>query len=223
MNTPNVQTATVLITGANTGIGKDVARQLATSGQYKTIYLACRSLEKAQTAKADLEEKTGGNFKALKMDMCDSDSVRNAVHSLTKPITDLIMNAGGFGDAKPFGLTKDSVTELFASNVLGHVVLLDEIVAQGKLAQVAVFASSEAARGVPALGIKRPALKTHSVGEFVSICTGKFFRGRKMDIMSDYGVIKYVGALWMSHAARQYPHLRLTGHTPRRTSVAASI
>src|SRR5208282_3792023 len=38
---------TVLITGANAGIGKDVARQLALRPEMTRIYLACRNRERA--------------------------------------------------------------------------------------------------------------------------------------------------------------------------------
>jgi NAD(P)-dependent dehydrogenase (short-subunit alcohol dehydrogenase family) len=37
-----------LITGANTGLGKDLARQLAMRGDFSKIYLACRDPEKAR-------------------------------------------------------------------------------------------------------------------------------------------------------------------------------
>ena len=50
---------TVLITGANAGIGKDVARQLALRPEIARIYLACRNRDRATTAKAELEAKTG--------------------------------------------------------------------------------------------------------------------------------------------------------------------
>ena len=44
----------IMITGANAGLGKDAARQLALRPGVEKIYLACRSLEKAQAAKAEL-------------------------------------------------------------------------------------------------------------------------------------------------------------------------
>ena len=50
---------TVLITGANAGIGKDVARQLASRPEIARIYLACRNRGRATTAKAELEADTG--------------------------------------------------------------------------------------------------------------------------------------------------------------------
>jgi NAD(P)-dependent dehydrogenase (short-subunit alcohol dehydrogenase family) len=40
----------VLITGANAGIGKDVARQLALRPDVARIYLACRNPDRAATA-----------------------------------------------------------------------------------------------------------------------------------------------------------------------------
>jgi len=47
-----LQERTALITGANGGIGKEVARQLALRPEVGRIYLACRNGDRAITAKA---------------------------------------------------------------------------------------------------------------------------------------------------------------------------
>jgi NAD(P)-dependent dehydrogenase (short-subunit alcohol dehydrogenase family) len=61
---------TILITGANAGIGKDVARQLALRDDVARIYLACRNPIRAQAAQADLEAATGRSiFDIVVMDV----------------------------------------------------------------------------------------------------------------------------------------------------------
>ena len=207
-----------LITGANAGIGKEVARQLALSGTYRTIYLACRNPAKATIAKKELETVTGkAIFAIVIMDVSDPASVRAALASVREPIDDLVMNAGGAGGKAPLALTKDGVTAIFAANVLGHVVLLDGLIAADKLGRAAVFAGSEAARGFPRLGMQRPILATSSADEFASLCDGTYFRGRKADGTLAYGQVKYVGAMWMAAAARRHPQLRLITMSPGNT------
>ena len=86
----------VLITGANAGLGKESARQLASQNGIEKIYLGCRNEEKAKAAKLDLEESTGKSiFEIVLIDVTDLNSVRSAVESLNEPIDALIMNAGG--------------------------------------------------------------------------------------------------------------------------------
>ena len=207
-----------MITGANVGIGKEVARQLALSGQYGKIILACRNRSKADLAKKELQTATGKEIFAITvMDVSDPASVRTALAALEAPIDDLVMNAGGSGGKTPLALTKDGVTEIFASNVLGHVILLDGLIEAGKLKRAAVFAGSEAARGVPKLGMKRPVMATSSVDEFASLCDGSCFRGRKPDGTLAYGQVKYVAAMWMAATARRNPSLRLVTVSPGNT------
>lgn len=216
MDRPMGQVA--MITGANVGIGKEVARQLALSGQYGTIILACRNRSKADAAKRDLQGSTGKSiFVVTVIDVSDPSSVRTALACLDAPIDDLVMNAGGSGGKTPLKMTKDGVTEIFAANVLGHVILLDGLIAAGKLTRAAVFAGSEAARGVPKLGMKRPAMATFSADEFASLCDGSWFRGRKPDGTLAYGQVKLVAAMWMASMARRHPGLKLLTVSPGNT------
>ena len=78
---------TVLITGANSGLGKESARQLALQEGIEKIYLGCRSKEKAIEAKQSLETSTGKSiFEIVLMDVSKPDSVRKAVDSLDEAI-----------------------------------------------------------------------------------------------------------------------------------------
>lgn len=115
-----------LITGANAGLGKDVARQLALRDDVDTIYLACRNGARAQAARADLQRITGRSvFEVLTTDTADLGSVRSATKAIDTPLRAVLLNAGGTGGATPMAHTAAGATTIFATNVLGHAVLLD--------------------------------------------------------------------------------------------------
>ena len=207
----------IMITGANAGIGKDTARQLALKKETEKIYLACRNPTKAAAAKKELEEASGRSiFEILIMDVSKPDSVRNAVKELNEPIDALIMNAGGMGGKTPEEITEDGVTTITATNLLGHVVLVDELLKEGKLKKVALYASSEAARGIDKMGMKRPNLKTSSADEFASVFDGTAY-GDNFDPMQVYGAVKYGGTMWMASMARKTPEIKFISVSPGGT------
>ena len=210
---------TVLITGANVGIGKDVARQLALRPEIARIYLACRNQDRATTAKAELEAETGRRiFDIVLMDVADLGSVRAGLAGIDGSIDALVMNAGGMGGKTPMDLTADGATYMFAQNVLGHVVLLETLLAEDRLGEVAVFAGSEAARGVPRLHMQRPSFVSTSADELATVIDGSYFANRKTDAALAFGQAKYIGALWMTYLARQHPDRRFITVSPGNTT-----
>ena len=210
---------TVLITGANAGIGKDVARQLALRPEMARIYLACRNQDRATTAKAELEAATGRHiFDIILMDVADLGSVRAGLAAINGSLDALVMNAGVIGDKKLMDLTADGVTTLFATNVLGHAVLLEGLLTEDRLGEVAVFVGSEAARGIPKLRMKRPSFASTSADELATVIDGSYFDGRKFEPSLAFRQVKYIGALWMAYLARQYPDRRLITVSPGNTT-----
>lgn len=208
----------ILITGANAGLGKETARQLAQQADIEKIYLGCRNLQKAETAKQELVQQTERDiFDIIQIDVSDLASVRNAVQLLPDAIDALVMNAGGTGGKHFHEKTVDGVTQIVAVNLLGHVLLTNEMLKAGKLKQVALYAGSEAARGVKEMGMKRPELKYHTIDEFTAICEGALF-GSTNDATIPYGPIKYMAALWMSAMARKHPNIRFVTMSPGATT-----
>ena len=208
----------MLITGANVGIGKEVARQLALRPEFTRIYLACRNRDKATTARAELEAATGRRiFDIVLMDLANLGSVRAGLVAINGSVDALVMNAGVIGP-QTLGLTTDGVTTVFATNVLGHVVLLEGLLGEDRLGEVAVLAGSEAVRGVPKLRMKGPTWVSHSTDEFATVIDGSYFTGKKADFNLAFGQAKYIGALWMAYLARQHPDLRFITVSPGNTT-----
>jgi hypothetical protein len=178
----------------NVGLGKECARQIASIEGIEKIYLGCRNQEKAEAAKADLETSTGKQiYEVVIIDTSDLASVRTAVASL-EAIDGLVLNAGG---PLALGLPQDGVTQSFAANVLGHVVLTESLIEAGKLSGSVVFSGSEITRGVPEVGLQHVKLNDSSVGEFKTVADGTFIKKikSKEHNIDSYGVIKYMGTL----------------------------
>lgn len=209
---------TVLITGANAGIGRETARQLAYKNGIEKIYLACRNMKKAEAAKSVLETETGKSiFEIIIMDVSNPASVRRAVSTMTSPIDAVILNAGGTGGKTPNALTSSGVTHIFASNVLGHVILVDELLERQLITSTILFSGSEAARGIPKMGVARPDMKSSSIDEYTAVADGSKF-GTHADPLDIYGAIKLTGVMWMGAMARQYPHIRFISMSPGGTT-----
>jgi NAD(P)-dependent dehydrogenase (short-subunit alcohol dehydrogenase family) len=111
-----------VVTGANTGIGKVTARELAKRGA--RVILACRSAEKTEPVINEIAKATGNSqveFAAL--DLGDLASVRKCAQGLIardKPIHVLINNAGLAGTR---GTTTDGFELAFGVNHLGPYLL----------------------------------------------------------------------------------------------------
>ena len=171
------------------------------------------------TAKAELEAKTGRRiFDIILMDVADPGSVRAGLAGINGSLDALVMNAGGIGGKTPLDLTADGVTNVFASNLLGHVVLLESLLSEDRLDEVAVLAGSEAARGVRKMRMKRPSFVSNSADELASVIDGTYFADHKRDIGLAYGQVKYIGALWMAYLARQHPDRRFITVSPGNTT-----
>ncbi|MCX5742598.1 MAG: SDR family oxidoreductase [Proteobacteria bacterium] len=131
---------TFIITGANTGIGKITACELARQGAH--VILACRSKDKTIAVVEEIKQATGNDaVEFVRLDLGDLASVRTCAAELLArpgsvdggaPIHGLVNNAGLAGTR---GQTKDGFELAFGTNHLGHYLftrlLLDRMTASG--------------------------------------------------------------------------------------------
>ncbi|MEL6364493.1 MAG: SDR family NAD(P)-dependent oxidoreductase [Pseudomonadota bacterium] len=202
--------ATILITGANSGLGFEAARQFALRADVTKIILACRDQSRAEAARQNLEKLTGKSvFEILIVDVGDLDSCRRAAEKLNSQVDGIILNAGGGGGTDPKKLTGDGVMLIFGINVLGHVLFTDLIMERGKLSDTGtvMYVASFAARGAPEVRAAKPPIKEGSVEEWTSVANGTKFNERSTytDI---YGATKLMGALWTMSMSRRHPTTR---------------
>jgi NAD(P)-dependent dehydrogenase (short-subunit alcohol dehydrogenase family) len=115
---------TILVTGANRGIGYGLAREFVHAGH--TVFATYRS-EGSQQALEALSADSGGRLEILQLDVCDDDSTSSAaehVSGLTDHVDILVNNAGVFpgesGTILP-DIDLQKMRDAFEANTIGPV------------------------------------------------------------------------------------------------------
>uniref|UniRef100_T1IKE2 Retinol dehydrogenase n=1 Tax=Strigamia maritima TaxID=126957 RepID=T1IKE2_STRMM len=132
-STVRLANKTVIVTGSNTGIGKETARDFFRRGA--RVILACRDLDKAVHAARDIES-TAPQFKdrvvVRHLDLADFASIREFAKYIltTEDRIDILVNNAGMVSGQ--NKTADGFDMVFGTNHLGHFLLtnllLDKIV-----------------------------------------------------------------------------------------------
>lgn len=122
-STKSLKGKTVVITGANTGIGKETAVDLASRGA--RVIIGCRNIEKGKEALKEVQERSGSTFVFLeKLDLSSLESVRNFADTIlnSEPRLDILVNNAGVM-ACDYQKTKEGFEMQFGVNHLGHFLL----------------------------------------------------------------------------------------------------
>lgn len=160
----------VVITGASSGLGEEMARQFATLGY--DLGLCARRTDRLQLLANDIHAATGQRVETAALDVTDPEAVRAVFHDLAEAFGSLdriIVNAG-IGKGAPLGTGSaaanydtaitnfvgslsqcEAALEIFRRQRRGHLVLISSISAlRGMRKTMTTYAATKA--GVASLG-----------------------------------------------------------------------
>lgn len=112
---PDLTGTTIIVTGANSGIGLEAVRSFAINGAH--VVLAVRDERRGSDAAATVE----GSTEVRRLDLADLASVREFAENWRGDIRVLVNNAGVL--VPPYGRTRDGFELQFGTNHLGHFAL----------------------------------------------------------------------------------------------------
>ncbi|KFA63727.1 hypothetical protein S40285_09126 [Stachybotrys chlorohalonatus IBT 40285] len=162
---PDLTGKVCIVTGANTGVGKEVARILYQSNA--TVYLAARSQEKTLKAIEDIRataagKTTSGQLSFLRLDLADLTTIKPTVDEFLAKETQLhlLINNAGVGFPESGSKTKQGLELQLGVNCVGPFLftklLSPTIAATAKTSPASsvrvVWVSSSAINGINAKG-----------------------------------------------------------------------
>jgi NAD(P)-dependent dehydrogenase (short-subunit alcohol dehydrogenase family) len=197
---------TVLITGANTGIGKATASELAARGA--RVALLCRDPAKAEAARTEIRARTpAAQVDVLSLDLRSLASVRSCAKAVLEAYSrvDVLLNNAGVVPST-LRLTADGFEEQIGVNHLGHFLLTNLLLER--------LAASAPARVVTVSSMM------HAGGaiDFAS------FRGpAKYDAIAAYRQSKLANILFANELARRVATRGVTSNSLHPGGVATEI
>ena len=216
---------TYLITGANSGLGFDATRQLALRNDVQTVFMACRSEEKAQKAIDDLVQlgvsKTKLRFIPFDGSSSKSQIIQAVANSLPlgTVLDGIVLNAGGIGHDTVGRPTKPNhILPIVQINLAAHVHLVEYLRSQDHLKKNhsrIIYVGTEGSRGIPFIGMKSPDFVGDTPDYFKPYIDGSAYtttnnnnnnsNKNKYDPMAVYPEAKGLATLYFSAWARQHP------------------
>src|ERR1051325_58690 len=118
-----------IITGPTSGVGKEIAIQLAELGA--EVILACRDIKKGNKVAAEITRRTGAkDVVVMQVDTSSQKSIREFGREFRRRyrrLDVLINNASGNRGTLPKVNSVDGIELTFATNVLGYFLLTQEL------------------------------------------------------------------------------------------------
>lgn len=204
----DIQDKTCIVTGANTGIGRQSAEELARRGAH--VFLTGRSLEKIQPVVDEIRSTTQNpNVEGHALELGNLASVKRSADAWLErklPLHVLLNNAGV---ASQKGLTDDGFELHFGVNHLGHFLwtqlLLQRLTesAPARIIHVSSNAHYEAKKGIDFKILRQ------SASSFVSL--------------QEYAVSKLANVLYTHELARRFAEQQITAVSLHPGVIATDI
>lgn len=126
----------VIITGANSGIGKAAAKKFALEGYH--VIMACRNLEKGEAAKKEIGKSVNNNsLELIQVDVSSFESIHRFCETYRSKYANLdilIHNAAYFNHGeKEYQMSQDGIELTFATNTFGPFLMTELL--RGSLAK----------------------------------------------------------------------------------------
>jgi NAD(P)-dependent dehydrogenase (short-subunit alcohol dehydrogenase family) len=206
---PDLAGKVIIVTGGNSGCGKETVLQLAKHNP-GCIYLAARSKAKFDDAMKDVSAAApDANVRFLEMDLSSLASVKRAADQVVadNDRVDILVNNAGIM-AHPHGVSEDGYEIQFATNHMGHALLTRLLL---PLMQRTASQPSSDVRIV----------NVSSAGHMMVTGPGIHFEKLKTSIdsfnpMMLYGQTKLANILHARELARRYPDILSTSIHPGR-------
>ena len=163
--TRDYESKTIVITGANSGVGYETARQLAVDYGMNVI-MGCRSELKCEKATSTIMEEVGaaqskGVVSYGIIDNADLDSVKTFASSyLEGKQVDYLLNNAGYGPKEKIPVNKYGLDTAFSEMHLAHFYLTELLLKENP--KMRVINTSSIAHNICALGwMSPPSIKSH--------------------------------------------------------------
>jgi NAD(P)-dependent dehydrogenase (short-subunit alcohol dehydrogenase family) len=191
-DTPRLDGKLALVTGGNRGIGYETSKGLALRGA--DVIILARSVENGEAAVQRIGSEIGYEVSYQHLDLADLDSVVRAIDEFTarwvsRKIDIFVANAG-IWPQKP-SLSAQGYEIAFATNVLGHHLLIRRLLARSRFVPDA-----------------RLLMLTGDIYVFANDCTPDYIYENRFSAGQTYNRSK-LGNLWLVHEyARRNRHLQ---------------
>jgi len=205
MPLPDLAGKNAIVTGANTGIGRITALELARAGA--RVWLACRSKDKTQPV-IDEIVKAGGKADYIALDLGSLESVRAAAQTFLDANVPLHLLVNNAGHASARGVTKDGFEMTFGVNHLGPFLFTMLLL---------------------------PRLKAAAPARVVNVASTAHYRARKIDFgrlqsptrsitgLDEYGVSKLGNVLFTRELAKRLEGTGVTTYAVHPGVIASDI